>query len=143
MAGVGKCAESLKGVMIDSRYLAYLSYFNVERDYFECHEVMEELWLEYGRSPLLQGLLQAAVGLHHWDNGNRSGAVKLMTAAQEKLSVYADEVLGLDLARLRLDLDQSLAALALRPTEAPFQAFELYIRDESVRLAAAEWEKSR
>lgn len=141
VTGAGRSGNSLNGVMTDSRYSAFLSYFNIERDYFECHEVMEEMWLEYGRSSLLQGLLQAAVGLHHWDNGNRSGAVKLMTAAHEKLSVYGDEVLGLDLARLRLDLEQSLNTLSVRPTDAPFQAFELFIRDESVRIAAAEWEK--
>jgi predicted metal-dependent hydrolase len=143
MASAGKSTESLNGVMLDSRYLAYLSYFNEERDYFECHEVMEELWLEYGRSSLLQGLLQAAVGLHHWDNGNRSGAVKLMTAAQEKLSVYADEALGLDLARLRTDLERSLEALSLRPAAAPFEVFKLHVCDGAVRNAVAEWEKSR
>ncbi|QMV45155.1 DUF309 domain-containing protein [Cohnella cholangitidis] len=121
--------------MNDERYLAYLSLFNRERDYFECHEVMEELWLEEGRSSLLQGLLQAAVGLHHWDNGNRSGAAKLMNAALEKLNGYADIVLGLDLSRLRQDLEISLRALSSRPADAPFQAFDLHIVDETLRSA--------
>ena len=30
-------------------YVAYLVYFNRDRDYFECHEVLEELWLERER----------------------------------------------------------------------------------------------
>ncbi len=140
MTGAGKQAESLIGLMKDPRYLAFISLFNRDRDYFECHEVMEELWLEEGRNPLLQGLLQAAVGLHHWDNGNRSGAVKLMTAALGKLAVYADIVLGLDLSSLRRDLEQCLEALSGRPDDAPFQAFRLLIREPSLDDAVREWE---
>ncbi|MCD9025615.1 DUF309 domain-containing protein [Cohnella sp. NL03-T5] len=137
---MGKKADGLLGVLNDPRYLAYLSHFNGDRDYFECHEVMEELWLEEGRNPLLQGLLQAAVGLHHWDNGNRSGAVKLMTAALSKLSVYADIVLGLDLLSLRRNLEQSLKVLSERPNDAPFQAFLLEIRDPALSDAVRKWE---
>ncbi|WP_313639078.1 DUF309 domain-containing protein, partial [Paenibacillus sp.] len=32
-------------------YLEYLVYFNRDRDYFECHEVLEELWLAQKRDP--------------------------------------------------------------------------------------------
>jgi predicted metal-dependent hydrolase len=139
MGSTGNLAEGLLGVMNDSRYLAYISHFNGDRDYFECHEVMEELWLEEGRSPLLQGLLQAAVGLHHWDNGNRSGAVKLMKAALGKISGYADIVLGLDLSSLRGNLEQSLIALSEMPDDAPFQAFLLEVCDPDLNAAVKEW----
>jgi predicted metal-dependent hydrolase len=138
----GNHAEGLLGVMNDPRYLAYISHFNRDRDYFECHEVMEELWLEEGRSPLLQGLLQAAVGLHHWDNGNRSGATKLMTAALGKLSSYADVVLGLELSSLRHNLEQSLTALSKMPVDAPFQAFQLEVCDPALNAAVKVWEQS-
>ena len=131
---------SWEAIVDDSRYLAFVAYFNRERDYFECHEVMEELWLENGRSSLLQGLLQAAVGLHHWDNGNRSGAVKLMTASLEKLGAYGGDIaLGLDLADLRRSLKLCLAELAERPLDAPFRAFELRIVDERLRAAVERW----
>lgn len=140
---MGKEAFGLAAVKGDERYLAFISYFNAERDYFECHEVMEELWLEEGRHPLLQGLLQAAVGLHHWYNDNYTGAVKLMEAAQAKLSAYADVALGLDLARLRADLAASLSALAARPADAPFQAFELVVLDEQLVGDVAAWERRR
>ncbi|MBO9597103.1 MAG: DUF309 domain-containing protein [Cohnella sp.] len=140
---MGKDANGLSAVRGDERYLAFISYFNAERDYFECHEVMEELWLEEGRHPLLQGLLQAAVGLHHWHNDNFSGAVKLMEAALTKLSAYADVALGLDLARLRADLAASLAALADRPEDAPFQAFELAVLDELLVRDVVAWEERR
>ncbi|TFE30889.1 DUF309 domain-containing protein [Cohnella luojiensis] len=125
--------------MKDDRYLAYLSHFNRDRDYFQCHEVMEELWLEEGRNPLLQGLLQAAVGLHHWDNGNPSGASKLMRAALDKLDGYADAVVGLDLRQLQLDLKASLNTLFGK--DASFQAFKLQIHDETLQIAE-KWEES-
>jgi uncharacterized protein len=142
MTGIGKKAvgkNRMISVMKDPRYLAFISHFNGDRDYFECHEVMEELWLEEGRSPLLQGLLQAAVGLHHWDNGNRSGAVKLMKAALGKISGYADIVLGLDLSSLRGNLEQSLIALSEMPDDAPFQAFLLEVCDPDLNAAVKEW----
>ncbi|WP_027085243.1 DUF309 domain-containing protein [Cohnella panacarvi] len=137
---MGRDVRGLASVKGDERYLAFISYFNTERDYFECHEVMEELWLEEGRHPLLQGLLQAAVGLHHWHNDNFTGAVKLMEAALAKLCAYADVGLGLDLARLRADLAASLAALAARPADATFQAFELVVLDEQLVGDVAAWE---
>jgi uncharacterized protein len=141
MGSTGNLAEGLLGVMNDSRYLAYISHFNGDRDYFECHEVMEELWLEEGRSPLLQGMLQAAVGLHHWDNGNFTGAVKLMSAALAKLSRYGEEALGLDLLKVRSDLQKSLDALSERPEDTPFQAFVLKVDDGRLVDAVKAWEE--
>ncbi len=140
---MGRDVFGLAAVQGDERYLAFISYFNADRDYFECHEVMEELWLEEGRHPLLQGLLQAAVGLHHWHNDNFTGAVKLMEAALVKLSAYAEVALGLDLAKLRADLTASLSALAARPADAPFQAFEVVVLDEQLIRDVAAWEERR
>lgn len=140
---MGKDAYGLANVMGDERYLAFISYFNRERDYFECHEVMEELWLEEGRHPLLQGLLQAAVGLHHWHNDNFTGAVKLTEAGLAKLSAYADVVLGLDVARLRGEMETTLALLSDRPADAPFRAYELVVTDERLAEAVAAWERER
>ncbi|WP_123043693.1 DUF309 domain-containing protein [Cohnella candidum] len=113
----------------DPRFAKFAYQFNVDGDYFECHELMEELWLEEGRHPLLQGLLQAAVGLHHWNNGNRAGAVKLMEQAQRKLTGYPAVVLGLDLDDLRSRLEESLAVLRENPSSAPFEGFLLKIVD--------------
>ncbi|CAH1204524.1 hypothetical protein PAECIP111893_02272 [Paenibacillus plantiphilus] len=98
-------------VSYDERFVHFVVLFNVDKDYYECHEVMEELWLEEGRNLLYQGLLQAAVGLHHWRNDNFSGAVKLFTQAENKLMHYPDHAMGLDLGQLRMDVARSLAPL--------------------------------
>lgn len=84
----------------DPRYVDFLRYFNIEHDFFECHEVMEELWLEEGRKPLYQGLIQAAVGLYHFSYGNVTGAIKLFRGAIEKLERYKELEIGIDLPEL-------------------------------------------
>lgn len=110
----------------DRLYVAFLYYFNDQRDYFECHEVMEELWLEEGRNPLYQGLLQVAVGLYHHLNGNASGSIKLFTAGLEKLAPYPEHVLGIDLARLVKDSEIYVEKL-LKLKEEPFEPYDLNI----------------
>lgn len=92
-------------------YVRFLNHFNVDRDYYECHEVLEELWLEEGRDLRYQGLLQVAVGLYHHSNRNVSGAIKLFEAGISKLLHYPDEILGIDLKQLRDDSMQYLQKL--------------------------------
>ncbi|WP_258313353.1 DUF309 domain-containing protein [Paenibacillus sp. tmac-D7] len=111
----------------DRLYVLFVYYFNIARDYFECHEVMEELWLEEGRDTLYQGLLQVAVGLYHYRNGNNGGAVKLFAAALEKLEQQPEEVLGIDLEALRQDSRAYLGKLH-RLAEEPFAFYDLDIR---------------
>jgi len=127
----------------DPLYVRFLHYFNKERDYFECHEVMEELWLEEGRSPLYQGLLQVAVGLYHARNGNFSGAVKLLTAAVEKLERYPEHRLGIDLDKLIADSRAYLAQLRESGEEFQFYDLDVAITDpELAGLVAAVVEKA-
>ena len=56
--------------------------------YFECHELLEEIWLksEGKKKVLLQGLIQAAAGFHKLKQGSPEGASKLFTRASEKLN---------------------------------------------------------
>ena len=37
-----------QGAAYDEKFVHFIVLFNVDQDYFECHEVMEELWLEEG-----------------------------------------------------------------------------------------------
>lgn len=117
----------------DPLYVAFLYYFNRERDYFECHEVMEALWLEEGRDALYQGLLQVAVGLHHHRNDNIDGAVKLMNAAIDKLEGRDSVVLGIDLNRLIIDAAGHLSALTHNgEIPFPFQDMDIRILDPAL-----------
>ncbi|WP_127588635.1 DUF309 domain-containing protein [Paenibacillus koleovorans] len=113
-------------VAYDLLYVEFLYHFNTTRDYFECHEVMEELWMEEGRNPLHQGLLQVAVGLYHHRNGNIGGARKLMDQAIEKLEYYPRDSMGINLGKLVQDARLYLEKLE-RYEEEPFEFYDLNI----------------
>ena len=86
----------------DPRYLAGVLLFNAQ-DYFEAHEVWEDLWAEsHGEERrFYQGLIQAAVGLCHFGNGNLGGAVKLYRSSGDYLERCGSPLLGLDVAAFR------------------------------------------
>lgn len=92
-------------------YVEFLYYFNEMRDYYECHEVLEELWLEEARNPFFQGLLQVAVALYHFRNGNVNGAIKLFRSALVKLKNFPDNCLGIRLGKLKCDTRSYLSQL--------------------------------
>ena len=79
------------------QYLEGLRLFNAE-DFFESHEVWEEIWAEhFGPSrKFYQGLIQAAVALHHFGNGNIRGAKKLYYGSRGYLESYRPKHLGLE-----------------------------------------------
>ncbi|ALP35183.1 hypothetical protein ASL14_02310 [Paenibacillus sp. IHB B 3084] len=81
-------------------YVTYLVYFNRDRDYFECHEVLEELWLKLDRDPVYKGLLQIAVGLYHFRNGNFRGGHMLLDSAVHKLEHASPQALGINMEKL-------------------------------------------
>ncbi|NMO95358.1 DUF309 domain-containing protein [Paenibacillus lemnae] len=86
-------------------YVAYLVYFNRDKDYFECHEVLEELWLAKDKDTRYKGMLQVAVGLYHYRNGNIRGAYKMMNAARDRLAGCQSHELGIEMDELRGHID--------------------------------------
>lgn len=85
--------------------------FNSGR-YFEAHEAWEDLWRSTG-GPLrlfYQGLVQAAVGLHHLGRGNRNGATAQLQKSLSKLEQYPEQFCRIDNAKLIADLQQILKA---------------------------------
>lgn len=127
----------------DPLYIAYLIFFNRDRDYFECHEVLEELWLARNREPLYKGLLQVAVGLFHFRRGNIKGSHKMLQSAADKLQDYADDSLGINLGRLKDDIRQLVDKLDLYSTE-PIQYYDFTIQiidselERAVDIASSE-----
>ncbi|UQZ36089.1 DUF309 domain-containing protein [Paenibacillus sp. PK3_47] len=123
-------------------YLAYLVYFNRDRDYFECHEVLEELWLEKERDPLYKALLQVAVGLYHFRNGNIRGGRIMLHRSHEVLQKYPAVTLGIELARLVEETGEYARKLD-NYNEQPFPYYDLTIEiadpglQEAVDAAAA------
>lgn len=102
----------MEAIEYDSRYLAGVNFFN-ECEYFEAHDAWEELWQDYqGPSrKFYQGLIQVAVCLHHFGNGNTRGARKLYFSCRKYLSEYASPYEGIDLAKLLAELEACCAEL--------------------------------
>ncbi len=80
-------------------------------DFFEAHELLEEAWLvEPGElRNLYRGILQAAVVYLHITRNNYEGAVKVYGRSQKWLAGWPDIVLGLDVTRLKTDLEAAIA----------------------------------
>jgi predicted metal-dependent hydrolase len=87
------------------QYLEGLRLFNAE-EFFESHEVLEELWAETQdeRRKFYQGLIQAAVALLHFGNGNLGGAKKVYLSCRKYLEPFQPQCEGLDVARFLADL---------------------------------------
>ena len=90
----------------DPRYLEGIEHFN-KCDFYEAHEVWEELWADYqGPSrKFYQGLIQVAVCLHHFGNGNTRGAIKLFHSSRDYLKDYRPQHEGVDLEKLFSQLE--------------------------------------
>jgi predicted metal-dependent hydrolase len=73
-----------------------------EGDYFECHDVLEDFWTEQTgpEKPLFQGLIQAAVAMFHFGEGNLGGARRMSLSSRVYLSPFAPETAGIDVAGL-------------------------------------------
>jgi uncharacterized protein len=109
---------SIEGTDYDPRYLAGILFFN-GRDFFEAHEVWEDLWMESGPPVrrFYQALIQAAVALYHFGNGNLRGAAKLYRSSRDYMAPYGPTYLGLDVAGFWRQMEACCAGV-LGPGEA-------------------------
>ena len=96
------------------------------REYFEAHEVWEDLWNEVGgaRNAFVQCLIQVAVALHHAHNENWAGARKLLASSLGYLEKGRADCDPVDLDKLRehiLDVELSIQErLAGKDCEMPY-----------------------
>lgn len=104
----------------DPRYLEGIALFN-DVEFFEAHDIWEELWADHqGPSRrYYQGLIQAAVCLHHFGNGNIRGAKKLYYGCRGYLDEYQPEHLGLDLKAFLDQLEACCAEIIASTEEFP------------------------
>ena len=74
-----------------------------EKDFFEAHELWEELWSEYylDDKTFIQGLIQLAVSFVHLGNGNLKGAKSLLKKSTDKFSSYSGLHRGINIDKLK------------------------------------------
>jgi predicted metal-dependent hydrolase len=105
---------------IEQLYVQGIQFFN-DCEFFEAHETWEELWTEY-RGParrFYQGLIQAAVALHHFGNGNIRGAKKVYLSSREYLEDYRPAYLGLNLDAFLAQFERCFAEVLASQEEFP------------------------
>jgi CheY-like chemotaxis protein len=75
------------------------------REFFECHETIEAVWMAEPSSIrlLYQGILQVGVALYHVQRQNWRGAMKVLTRALPKLDHFEPTCKGVDVSQLLAD----------------------------------------
>lgn len=83
------------------------------REWFECHETVEDLWIgaEGEVRDFYQGIIQLAVALHHWRNGNFGGAVSLLKGGAGYLRHVTETCQWVDVSALIADADSMRTVL--------------------------------
>ncbi len=108
----------------DPLYLQGIELFN-ECEFFEAHETWEELWTEYRGEDrkFYQGMIQVAVALQHFTNGNLRGAKKVYASSCNYLQQYLPVYEGLNLedflAQYKRCFQAALDSETQTPTELP------------------------
>ncbi len=113
-------------------YVSYLVHFHASRDYFECHEILEEYWKEVSpreRDSYWVGFIQIAVALYHYRRGNLIGARKTIRKAGNILQMKPAQIskLGIDYDELMKVIHELTERITL---EKAYQSVNLPISDE-------------
>ena len=89
--------------------------------FFECHETLEEIWLEeHGEDrKFYQGIIQIAAGYYKLQQGVPAGAIKLWRMGLEKIEPYSPVYLGVELASFSAAVKRNLDELEALQQTAP------------------------
>jgi uncharacterized protein len=89
------------------------------REYFECHETLEHIWIaEPGPvRTLYKGILQVGVGCLHLLRGNYRGAIIKLQSGADYLEPFAPRCMGIEVGRLIADARRLRAELVARGPE--------------------------
>jgi hypothetical protein len=89
--------------------------------YFEAHEELEDEWRDApaAERDFLQGLVHVAVAWLHAERGNRNGCQRQLTKAERRLSPYAPEHRGVDVAGVLRQVADAKSTLAAGSLDLP------------------------
>jgi predicted metal-dependent hydrolase len=89
-------------------FVATLELFNAGR-YLAAHELLEELWesTQGEDSDFYKGLIQAAIALHHLEQGRADGARRLFSGHRRLLGRYLPVHRGIDLAGFLAEMQRA------------------------------------
>lgn len=114
-------------------YIEYLIYFHCFRDYFECHEVLEEYWKDRDKKEIVWvGFIQLAVGLYHYRRNNTNGAIRQLSRA--KLIFTRDDI-NVDNYGINKERLYQVLSLLLKDIEdgVPYSPIDLPIENNELK----------
>jgi uncharacterized protein len=117
-----------------NEYIQYLVHFHGDRDYFECHEILEEYWKEYSnqdKDSIWVGFILLAVSAYHHRRANHRGAIRTLEKAIKIFRLQEESLskLGIDHLLLFPMLDKKLTEIENGDS---YTSFQLPISDPSL-----------
>ncbi len=96
----------------DPLYLKGIEHFNA-REFFEAHETWEDLWNTLQGEPhrFVQGLIQFATALHHFEAHNLKGTRILYTSGVELLSPFGETYWDMPVKKLIDDMTRCVQGM--------------------------------
>lgn len=91
-------------------YYKFIEEFN-KGEYYECHDLLEDIWMVDKKNTFLKGLLQFAVAIYHFENGNISGSRKLFNTSYKYLQDYRPKHWDLNLIPIISFIESALKVL--------------------------------
>ncbi|MBU9714778.1 DUF309 domain-containing protein [Evansella tamaricis] len=111
-------------------YINYLIEFHGTRDYFECHEMMEEYWKKY-KEKHWHTLIQLAVAVYHERQQNFDGSLRLYRKVLASLRTNHEELqrISIDVERLESIVKNQILNIL---NEGPYTPFNIPITDHDL-----------
>jgi uncharacterized protein len=108
----GVPAPMTESMHVEQHFSRGIACFN-RQEFFAAHEHLEDAWrATHGHARLfLQGITQVAVAMHHHSTGNVAGGISVLARALRNLAGYPERYSGIELERLRQDLQAFHASL--------------------------------
>jgi len=131
--------------MYPKAFIEYLYQFHCERDYFECHEILEEHWKEdppEQRKTIWVGLIQVAVAFYHYRRQNFNGAKRMLNNAIKLIRQNKTEMesLGLEYPLLLSILEEQQLAI---DNHNPYVSINLPIKSSDLKEKCLEYAKKK
>ena len=106
-------------------FVQFVIYFNEHKDYFECHEVLEEYWKEIApkdKTHPLTAWILLSTGMYHWRRSNFNGAKRSLIKSSERFHINGLNAFneGINYSELMNNLQISIESLEDKKGFQPF-----------------------
>ncbi|MER2262179.1 MAG: DUF309 domain-containing protein [Psychrobacillus sp.] len=124
----------------DTKFVHFITEFNETKDYFECHELLEDYWKEVAprqKVHPLAALILLSTSMYHWRRGNFQGAYKTMKSSIKRMeeTIHSPFFETLNTEQLLKDASRAYQSIQLHK---PFSAFQIVIQNDSLLILTQE-----